>query len=149
LEADQVRWAAFAAGNALNLVSLILSRDPGRDNAKGFTKAFEDMKVPNGSFGIDRTDAVEDIHRQEDTGKRRELVMKGSRMEALDWATDSLLKAATELETGIRKETKYWEEVLSISEKGWSLQRTRRDARNAPFAVRYGLPEGKSSCHLL
>jgi mediator of RNA polymerase II transcription subunit 17, fungi type len=103
---------------------------------------FREMKVPHGSFGIDRTDGVQDMQRLEDTAKRRELVMKGSRMEALDWATDSLLQAATELEAGIRKETKYWEEILSISEKGWSLQRTRREARNAPFAVRYGLPEG-------
>ena len=107
------------------------------------------MGVPSGSFGVDRTEEIEDTQRQEDAAKRRELVMKGSRMEALDWATDSLLKAATELETGIRKETKYWGEILSISEKGWSLQRTRRDARNAPFAVRYGLPEGRAPSHPL
>jgi mediator of RNA polymerase II transcription subunit 17 len=101
--------------------------------------------VPDKSFGLDRGEEAENeknLARREDTAKRRVLVMKGSRMEALDWATDSLLKAATELESGIRKETKYWDEILSISEKGWSLQRTRRDARTAPFAVRYGLPEG-------
>jgi mediator of RNA polymerase II transcription subunit 17 len=142
IEADEDRWANFAAGNALNLVNLLISRDPSKALDNAFTQPFKEMKVPLGSFGIDRADRVEDVDRAQDIAKRRELVMKGSRMEALDWATDSLLQAATELEAGIRKETKYWEEVLSISEKGWSLQRTRRDARNAPFAVRYGLPEG-------
>lgn len=68
--------------------------------------------------------------------------MKGSRMEALDWATDALLKAATDLESSIRKETKYWDEILSISDKGWSLQRARKGVRNATYAVKYGPPEG-------
>lgn len=94
-------------------------------------------------MGLDKgLNPVQEKQRLADA-QRRQIVMKGSRMEALDWATDSLLNAATELETEIRKETKYWEEVLSISEKGWSLQRTRKGARNAPFAVRYGLPEGE------
>jgi mediator of RNA polymerase II transcription subunit 17 len=121
----------------------MISREPAKALDNAFTQPFREMKVPLGSFGVDRTDGVQDEERAEDTAKKRELVMKGSRMEALDWATDSLLRAATELEAGIRKETKYWEEVLSISEKGWSLQRTRKDVRSAPFAVRYGLPEGK------
>ncbi|KAF2687220.1 hypothetical protein K458DRAFT_296237 [Lentithecium fluviatile CBS 122367] len=140
----KIEWAYFAAGNALNLVSLLLSRDPAKALDSGYTQMFREMNVPRGSFGIDRTVRIDDTQREEDSAKRRELVTKGSRMEALDWATDSLLQAATELETGIRKETKYWEEVLSISEKGWSLQRTRREARNAPFAVRYGLPEASN-----
>jgi mediator of RNA polymerase II transcription subunit 17 len=106
------------------------------------------MRVPDKSFGLDRSEEAEtekNVARWEDEAKRRVLVMKGSRMQAFDWATDSLLKAATELENGIRKETKYWHEILSIAEKGWPIQRTRRDARTAPFAVRYGLPEGRSS----
>lgn len=118
---------------------------------------FQQMKVPRGSLGLVREALPEqqDLSQMrpddpkkaqlEYTQRRKVLVMKGSRMEALDWATDTLLKAATNLESNIRKETKYWDEVLSISDKGWPLQRTRRGVRNAPYAVKYGPPEGKSA----
>lgn len=63
-------------------------------------------------------------------------------MEALDTATDEILKAAKKLEREVRRETKYWQEIVSISDKGWPLHRLRQNARNVPFVVRYGLPEG-------
>jgi mediator of RNA polymerase II transcription subunit 17 len=74
--------------------------------------------------------------------QRQELVARGARMEALDTATDEILKAAKNLEREVRRETKYWQEIVSISDKGWPIQRVRKNARNVPFAVRYGLPEG-------
>jgi hypothetical protein len=77
--------------------------------------------------------------------QRQELVSKGARMVALDTATDDILKAAKKLEREVRRETKYWQEIVSISDKGWPIQRVRQNARNVPFAVRYGLPEGKLS----
>ncbi|KAF1959567.1 mediator of RNA polymerase II transcription subunit 17 [Byssothecium circinans] len=144
---QKLEFAVFHAGNAMNLVNLCLSRDPSRNVETAYTPIFKSANVPRGSFGIDKgmipeeSERPEDVEIQQGLKKRRELVMKGSRMEALDWAADSLLNAATELETEIRKETKYWEEVLSISERGWSLQRARKDVRNAPYAVQYGLPE--------
>lgn len=109
--------------------------------------------MPSGSLELAKGSPEDDTYKAEvreraaADEKRRVLVMKGSRMDALDWATDSLLKAATELEGEIRKETKYWDEILSISEKSWSLQRTRKGARNAQFAVRYGPPEGMNHYH--
>jgi mediator of RNA polymerase II transcription subunit 17 len=134
----------------MNLVNLCLSKDPAKNNEAAYTPMFKASNVPRGSFGIDKgitpeeSERPEDVDIQEGLKKRREVVMKGSAMKALDWSTDSLLKAATELETEIRKETKYWEEILSISEKGWSLQRTRAVGRNAPYAVPYGLPEASN-----
>lgn len=151
------RWASFAAGNALNLVSLILSRDlakyPNKKESENiYTPMFQEMKVPRGSLGLvkealpdeDPSQMRGEEKARHDYNKRRQvLAMKGSRMEALDWATDTLLKAATDLESNIRKETKYWDEILSISDKGWPLQRTRRGVRNAPYAVKYGPSEGR------
>lgn len=142
------RLAAFHAGNAMNLVNLCLSRDPAKNLESAYTPMFKGFDIPRGSFGVDKGTPLEDSGRaedrtlHEDLQKRHELVVKGSKMEALDWSTNSLLEAATELEKEVRKETKYWEEILSISGKGWSLQRTRGSARNAPYAVHYGLPEG-------
>jgi mediator of RNA polymerase II transcription subunit 17 len=64
-------------------------------------------------------------------------------MVALDSATDEILKAAKKLEKEVRRETKYWQEIMSISDKGWPIQRLRQNTRNVPFAVRYGHSEGK------
>jgi mediator of RNA polymerase II transcription subunit 17 len=64
-------------------------------------------------------------------------------MVALDSATDEILKAAKRLEKEVRRETKYWQEIMSISDKGWPIQRLRQNMRNVPFAVRYGHSEGK------
>jgi hypothetical protein len=80
--------------------------------------------------------------RGDEQQKRRDLVAKAARMEALDTATDEILKAAKNLEKEVRKETKYWQEIVSISDKGWPIHRTRADRLPAPFAVRYGFPEG-------
>ncbi|CAI6340233.1 unnamed protein product [Periconia digitata] len=142
--------AAFHAGNAMNLVNLALSRDPTKNLESAYTPMFKEVNIPRGSVGVDKgitleeSGRPEDIALHEDLKKRQNVVAKGSKMEALDWSTNSLLKAATELETEVRKETKYWEEVLSISGKGWSLQRTRGEKGNAPYAVHYGVPEANS-----
>ncbi|KAL5375394.1 hypothetical protein DPSP01_011203 [Paraphaeosphaeria sporulosa] len=155
---SKLEWASFAAGNALNLVSLILSRDlakhPGRKESENiYTPMFQAQNVPRSSVGLVKEALVEQDPSQmrpeerariEYTQRRKVLAMKGSRMGALDWATDTLLKAATDLESSIRKETKYWDEILSISDKGWQMQRTRRGVRNAPFAVKYGPAEASN-----
>jgi mediator of RNA polymerase II transcription subunit 17 len=62
-------------------------------------------------------------------------------MKALESVTDDILKAATDLETEVKKEVKYWEEILDISAKGWYLQRLRRDLPYSPLAVRCGSHE--------
>lgn len=80
--------------------------------------------------------------RREEQQKRQDLVAKAARMEALDTATDEILKAAKNLEKEVRRETKYWQEIVSISDKGWPIHRMRQNARHAPFGVRYGAPEG-------
>lgn len=85
----------------------------------------------------------EELARKEELQKRQDLVSKAARMEALDTATDEILKAAKSLEKEVRRETKYWQEIVSISDKGWPIQRLRQNARHVPFGVRYGLPEGK------
>jgi mediator of RNA polymerase II transcription subunit 17 len=106
--------------------------------------------LPFGSFGLSKEDHTQHQrppHEREilyEYAQRQELVSKGSRMEALDRATDDILKAARKLEKEVRRETKYWQEIVSISDKGWPIQRVRQNVRNVPFAVRYGHPEGIS-----
>jgi mediator of RNA polymerase II transcription subunit 17 len=131
---------------------MALSVDPNRRSVNSFTHTFRteglSQGVPFGSFGMSRENHEQHVRKPDEVRslqeleQRQELVAKGARMEALDTATDEILKAAKKLEREVRRETKYWQEVVSISDKGWQLQRLRQNARNVPFAVRYGLPEG-------
>lgn len=104
--------------------------------------------LPFGSMGVAREnhnhDDVKAPERQRrgEQQMRQDLVAKAARMEALDTATDEILKAAKTLEREVRKETRYWQEIVSVSDKGWPIHRTRADRLPAPFAVRYGFPEG-------
>lgn len=117
----------------------------------GFRQSGLDQGLPFGSFGVSRENHEQHVRRPEEEARiqdlelRQELVAKGSRMEALESAVDDILKAAKSFEKEARRETKYWEEIVSISNKGWPIQRLRQNARHVPFGVRYGLPEGKCS----
>lgn len=104
--------------------------------------------IPFGSFGISRENhefhvrKPDEILRLQEHEDRQVVVAKGSRMEALDSAADDILKAAKKLEKEVRRETKYWREIVSVSDKGWPIQRLRQNARYVPFGVRFGPPEG-------
>jgi hypothetical protein len=147
------RWAKFAANNAVDLLSLVLSADPNKRSVASFSHTFRteglNQGVPFGSLGVSKENHEQHVRKPDELQslqeyeQRQELVSKGARMEALDTATDEILKAARKLEREVRRETKYWQEIVSISDKGWPIQRLRQNARNVPFAVRYGLPEGR------
>ena len=68
------------------------------------------------------------------------LVTMGWKMESLNGAADSILKSASRLEEEIGKEMRYWEQVLKIKEKGWSLHRLPKEKHT--LGVRYGFAEG-------
>ncbi|KAF1933072.1 uncharacterized protein M421DRAFT_1633 [Didymella exigua CBS 183.55] len=146
-----LEFARFSAANALDLISLVLSADPNKRAPSSFSQTFRteglDKGLPFGSMGLAREDHKFDVvrapeqQRRDEQQKRQDLVAKAARLEALDAATDEILKAAKNLEKEVRKETKYWQEIVSISDKGWPIHRTRSDKLPAPFAVRYGFPE--------
>ncbi|KAI0608607.1 Mediator of RNA polymerase II transcription subunit 17 [Pyrenophora tritici-repentis] len=148
---SHLEWAKFAANNALDLVSLILSQDPNKRSLNFFSPTFQEQGlkqgIPLGSFGVSkenhehRVRKPEEQHRLQDLEARQEAVAQGARMGALDSSVDEILKAAKNLEKQIRRETKYWHEIVTVSDKGWPIQRLRQNVRHAPFGVRYGLPE--------
>ena len=130
----------------------MLSADPNKRAPTSFSHTFREaglnQGLPFGSMGVSRENHEhhelknEERQRKEEQKKRQDLVAKAARMEALDVATDEILKAAKNLEKEVRRETKYWQEIVSISDKGWPIQRLRQNVRHVPFGVRYGLPEG-------
>ncbi|KAF2997659.1 RNA polymerase II mediator complex subunit [Curvularia kusanoi] len=149
--ASHLDWARFAANNALDLISLVLSADPNKRLQSSFSHTFREaglnQGLPFGSVAVAREDheynelPPQERARREELAKRQDLVAKAARMEALDSATDEILKAAKSLEKEVRRETKYWQEIVSISDKGWPIHRMSQRVRTAPFGVRYGAPE--------
>ncbi|KAH7139347.1 subunit 17 of mediator complex-domain-containing protein [Dendryphion nanum] len=141
----------FAAQNALDLVALVLSQTPISNNETQFSQAIKDRRIPRASFGVQR--AIEQPPTGANTGliadealraHKHKLASRGARMMGLDSAADHLLRSATLLETEVRKETKYWEDILSLSQKGWSIRRQRKDQRHSPLIVEFGHPEASA-----
>ena len=66
-------------------------------------------------------------------------------MQSLNNAADSLLKSASRLEEEIGKETKYWNSVLAVKDKGWSLSRLPREKHT--LGIRYGFAEGETAIY--
>ncbi|KAF2813798.1 uncharacterized protein BDZ99DRAFT_495421 [Mytilinidion resinicola] len=131
-------------GTALNearymqdYLSLLVSRDAPKLADTTLSPYVKEFKLP-GTLGVDKWPLKEpDVVEK----RREELAAKGWRMKGLEDAADSVLKAATRLESEVRKETQYWEEVLSIAKKGWSVRRIARDGRRPILGVQFGFAE--------
>ena len=68
-----------------------------------------------------------------------QLVLTGWKLQALSSAADSMLKSATNLEEEMKKETKYWNHILAVKEKGWAVSRMPGD--RSTLGVRFGFLE--------
>ena len=94
--------------------------------------------VPAGTLGYDRWPITGPSPAEK---RREELVAQGSKMRGLMDAADGLLNAATRLGTEIRKETKYWDGVLSVADEGWSVTRAGGRTASHELGVRFGVAE--------
>lgn len=92
-----------------------------------------------GVLGADKLNAPR-IDKAQKEGNRR--IAKGWKLENLNKTVDTILSSATRLEKEIESETKYWEEVLAVSNKGWAICRIPSEKQT--LAVRFGFSEGKS-----
>ncbi|KAK0933091.1 RNA polymerase II mediator complex subunit [Friedmanniomyces endolithicus] len=102
---------------ALDFVSLLLTHDA-PEKGKVSISAGLRQEVPIGTLG-------HDIWHKMPQDKAREaqdqLLATNVRLEGLQQSADSLLAAASRLEDNVRKETRYWDHVLSINESGWNV----------------------------
>jgi len=92
--------------------------------------------VPTSALDFDRTQPPPPTQAQEDEAKA---VTHGWNLTALNCSADRLLGAAERLEKEITKETKYWEQIRSVSEKGWATCRLPRERHTV--GVRFGFSE--------
>jgi mediator of RNA polymerase II transcription subunit 17 len=92
--------------------------------------------VPIGSLGADTLHDSRMSHAQKQDNKR---VAKGWKVQATDKNANTILNAASRLNDEVQSETRYWEEVVSVSEKGWSLCRLPLEKHT--LGVRFGFLE--------
>lgn len=69
-------------------------------------------------------------------------VTSGWHVIAIDETRESAQKAAELLEGEADREAKYWADVLSVSESGWSVCRLPRERHT--LGVRFGFNEGRA-----
>jgi mediator of RNA polymerase II transcription subunit 17 len=123
---------------SLDFVSLLESAQ----NPNGGVTVSQVLKqsVPLGSLG---TDVWHRMPEDKPRKAQEALIATSVRLQSLQKSADNLLAAATRLEDSARQETKYWEEILSIADKGWSVSRIRQ--RSHMLGVHFGfngsLPE--------
>lgn len=125
---------------ALDFVSLLLSKHTSRQ-ADLTMSPYLKQNVPSGSLGVE----VMQLPQVTEVEKRdAELVTTGWKLKSLNDTADSLLRSATRLEREMEQEARYWEQVLAVKEKGWSICRLPRERHT--LGVRYGFAEGSAPC---
>lgn len=123
---------------ALDFVSLLLSKDTPVQASLSISPALRDA-VSLGTIGSDKLNESRVSIAQRDDNKR---IAKGWKLQSLNDTVDSLLDSATRLEKEIKTETKYWEQILTVSEKGWALCRIPQEKHT--LGVRFGFAECES-----
>ena len=136
-EADfqDVRQALGDTSTALEFLSLLLSKNSSA--AQTTISPFLKQAVPLGTLDASAVQAPQITELEK---HNEELLGIGWRMQSLNGAADSLLKSASRLEEEMERETRYWEQVLAVKEKGWSIHRLPREKHT--LGVRYGFGEG-------
>lgn len=98
--------------------------------------------VPIGTLGMDKINA-RDTRLTITRRDNNKVVGKGWKIQALDRSVDSILAAATRLEKEIDCETKYWEEILAVDQKGWKTCKLPQERHT--LGVRFGFFEAPPS----
>jgi mediator of RNA polymerase II transcription subunit 17 len=119
----------------LDFVSLLLSKDTPVQAGLSISPALREA-VALGTLGADRVNDSRITKTQKQENRR---VARGWKLQSLTDTVDSVLASATRLEQEIEKETKYWEQILAVSEKGWAVCRIPQETHT--LGVRFGFSE--------
>ncbi|GAB7324205.1 hypothetical protein MBLNU13_g07566t1 [Cladosporium sp. NU13] len=121
---------------ALDFVSLVETEHAAQAQHT-MSQALKDS-VPPKTLGTDIW-----AHMPVDEAKQAQdrVLARNVKMRSLQRSADDIIGAAKRLEDNVRKETQFWDQMLSISGKGWSICRIPRTKR---LGVRYGFSESAS-----
>ncbi|KAL4952294.1 subunit 17 of mediator complex-domain-containing protein [Aspergillus filifer] len=127
--------AHMEASFALDFVSLLLSKHNPRQ-AEMSMSPFLKTAVPLGTLNAE---VVNPPPKPESTVKDINSVARGWRLQNFNSAANKLLSASSRLDAEVDSETKYWNEVLAVKEKGWKVCRLPREG--SALGVQYGFLE--------
>lgn len=119
--------------NFLDFISLLLSKEIPTQAAVSISPYLRNQ-VPIGSIGATQLDTPTPLTQSRVADNK--LITIGKRLVALNEAADTALAAANRLRQEISSETKYWQEVLTVSQKGWSTARLPQEPRD--MGVKFG-----------
>ncbi|CAL3971189.1 unnamed protein product, partial [Diplocarpon coronariae] len=120
---------------ALDFISLLLSKDAPIQAGLSLSPDLQQI-VGTKTLGADKLAAPRATDAQKQDNKN---VAKGWKIQHLNQTVESILASATRLEKEIEHETKYWEQVLAVSEKGWAI--CRLPNQKHILGVRFGFSE--------
>ncbi|KAJ5771577.1 Mediator complex subunit Med17 [Penicillium odoratum] len=120
---------------ALDFISLLLSKNAPRQAETSMSPYLKQI-APLGSLNAD---VVNPPPKPESAMKDIASVSRGWRLQNFNSASSKLLKAASRLETEVASETRYWNEVLAVKNKGWKVCRLPRERQ--ALGVQYGFLE--------
>lgn len=120
---------------ALDFISLLLSKNAPRQAETSMSPYLKQI-APLGSLNAD---VVNPPSKSELVTKDISSVSRGWRIQNFNSASSKLLKAAARLETEVASETRYWNEVLAVKDKGWKVCRLPRERQ--ALGVQYGFIE--------
>ncbi|KAL4865111.1 mediator of RNA polymerase II transcription subunit 17 [Aspergillus spectabilis] len=127
--------AHMEASFALDFVSLLLSKNNPRQ-AETSMSPFLKSSAPLGSLN---SEVVNPPPRPDSALKNIKSVSRGWRLQNFSSAASKLLNASSRLDNEVDSETKYWNEVLAVKEKGWKVCRLPREGQ--ALGVQYGFLE--------
>ncbi|KAH8689974.1 putative RNA polymerase II mediator complex component SRB4 [Talaromyces proteolyticus] len=120
---------------ALDFVSLLLSKYTPRQ-AEQTISPYLKQNLPTGSLNVD---VVKAPQKSESSRRDAQTVARGWKLESFKSSANKLLKVASRLDSEVAAETKYWDQVLAIKEKGWKVCRLPRERQ--ALGVQYGFLE--------
>ncbi|OHE96621.1 RNA polymerase II mediator complex component SRB4 [Colletotrichum orchidophilum] len=135
--------AQNAALMTLDFISLLLSKESPAQAGVTLSQQLRDW-TGIGTLGIaKREDNDEQKQRDAEKTKDNRDVSLGWALLDIEKTRESADKAATHLSKEVEREAKYWNEVLSVHQAGWSM--CRLPAERHTLGVRFGFSEGRNS----
>ncbi|KAJ5885491.1 hypothetical protein N7495_010001 [Penicillium taxi] len=112
---------------ALNFLSVVLGKND--DSIPPFLR----NSMPNNALN---SEVVHPPPKPESAAKDISTVSRGWRLQNFQAGANKLLKAASRLEAEVASEVRYWDELLTIRDKGWQI--CRLPSRRHTMAVQLG-----------
>lgn len=130
-----IEFAHQSAMLSLDFVSLLLSKETPNQANTTLSPALRDLV----GFGVLGTSRLQDSNITPARSQDDLAVATGWRLIGTNKMVDSVLEAAERLEKEISLETKYWADVLAVSDNGWTVASLPYE--NNTLGVRYGFAE--------